>query len=243
MSRMGGLPPTISLDYTVPTLIESLVMDTTDRELPLFPLNIVLFPRMMMPLHVFEDRYKAMVQACLDSDSRFGVVLIKQGQEVGGSATPYRTGTVARISRITPLDDSTMNLMAMGERRFHIREIRQEQPYITALVSLPEEPAGDPPPTAEEIQPIRTDLEEYLRTLLGLRGGWVREVDCPTDPVELSFYMASVLRGDTRERQRILEAPTARERIQLLTPLLRQEHQRVRDQLQKRMTPKGAFLN
>jgi Lon protease-like protein len=218
-------------------------MDTIDRKLPLFPLNVVLFPRMMMPLHIFEDRYKAMIQACLDSDSRFGVVLIKQGQEVGAPAIPYTTGTVAMIRRITPLDDGTLNVMAMGERRFHIREIVWEQPYITALVSLPEEPAGDPPPTAEVIEPLRVDLEEYLRTLLGLRGGWVREVDCPTDPVELSFYMASVLRGDNQERQRILEAPTARERIQLLTPLLRQEHQRIRSQLEKHMTPPGAWLN
>ena len=81
------------------------------------------------------------------------------------------------------------------------------------------------------------------RLMLGLRGGWVSEVDGPTDPVELSFYMASVLRGDNQERQRILEAPTARERIQLLTPLLRQEHQRIRSQLEKRMTPSGAWLN
>ncbi len=218
-------------------------MNTTDRELPLFPLNVVLFPRMMMPLYIFEERYKAMIQACLDSDSRFGVVLIKQGQEVGAPAIPYTTGTVARIRRITPLDDGTLNVMAMGEQRFYIRKIMWEQPYITALVSLPEEPEGDPPPTAEVIEPLRVDLEEYLRTLLGLRGGWVREVDCPTDPVDLSFYVASVLRGDNQERQRILEAPTARERIQLLMPLLRQEHQRIRSQLEKRMTPPGTWLN
>jgi Lon protease-like protein len=218
-------------------------MDTTDRELPLFPLNVVLFPRMIMPLHIFEERYKEMIQACLESDSKFGVVLIKQGQEAGAPAIPYTTGTVARITRTMPLEDGTMNLMAMGERRFHIRNIVREQPFITALVSFPEEPAGDPPPTVEEIQPLRADLEEYLRTLLGLRGGWVREVDCPTDPVELSFHMGSVVRGDNQERQRILEAPTARERIQLLTPLLRQEHQRIRSQLEKRMTPPDAWLN
>ena len=218
-------------------------MNTTDRELPLFPLNVVLFPNMIVPLHIFEERYKEMLQACLDSDSRFGVVLIKQGQEVGGPAIPYATGTVARITRTTPQEDGTINVLAMGERRFHIRHIIREQPYITALVSLPEEPAGDPPPTADEIQPLRSDLEEYLRTLLGLRGGWVREVASPTDPVELSFYIGSVLRGDNQERQRILEAPTARERIRLLTPLLRREHQRIRGQLEERITPKGALLN
>ena len=147
------------------------MVEQTTRELPLFPLNVVLFPQMALPLLIFEERYKAMIQACLDSDSRFGVVLIKQGQEVGAPAIPYTTGTVARIRSITPLDDGTLNVMVMGERRFHIREIMWEQPYITALVNLPEEPAGDPSPTAEVIEPLRVNLEEYLRTLLGLRGG------------------------------------------------------------------------
>ena len=73
---------------------------SADRWLPLFPLNLVLFPNASMPLHVFEDRYKLMMQDCLDGDSRFGVVLIKAGSEVGEPAIPHSVGTVAQIAQV-----------------------------------------------------------------------------------------------------------------------------------------------
>ncbi|MDP6513158.1 MAG: LON peptidase substrate-binding domain-containing protein, partial [SAR202 cluster bacterium] len=72
-------------------------MPSAERILPLFPLNSVLFPGASIPLQIFEDRYKQMLRDCLDADSRFGVVLIKSGREVGGSAEPHATGTVAQI--------------------------------------------------------------------------------------------------------------------------------------------------
>ena len=215
----------------------------TDRELSLFPLNVVLFPQMMLPLHVFEERYKEMVRACLDSDSRFGVVLIKEGQDVGAPAVPHSVGTMARISRVTPLEEGRLNLVVMGERRFQIIEVTQWHPYLKARISFPEEAAGEPRPTPEEIDLFRQVLEKHLRTLLGLGGGWVREVPCPTDPIELSFYTGAVLRGETDERQRILESPTAKERLALLAPFLQREYQRNRTRLEERLSPKGARLN
>lgn len=218
-------------------------MEAPDRQLPLFPLHAVLFPTMVLPIRIFEERYKAMLRACLDSDSRFGVVLIKEGHEVGAPAVPYEVGTIARIRRVTPIDDGQFNLSVMGERRFHILETIQREPYIKATVRFHEEQIGNPSPTPEEIGIFRQILEQYIRTLLGLRGGWVREVSAPTDPVALSFYTAAVLRGDNIERQRILEASTARERLTLLTPLLHREHQRTRAVLEERIIPSGATLN
>ena len=218
-------------------------MEPSEHKLPLFPLNVVLFPTMILPLHIFEERYKEMVRTCLKSDSRFGVVLIKEGEEVGAPATPHNVGTVARITRISPQDDGRMNLLVMGERRFHVMEVTQWQPYMIAQVRFPEEVLGDPPPTAEEVDPVRVALDQYLRTLLGLRGGWVREVPCPTNPVELAFYISAVLRGENEERQRILEAPTAKERLELLLPIIHREHQRNRERLEERVSPKGARLN
>ena len=73
-------------------------MSPQQRSLPLFPLNVVLFPNAVIPLHVFEERYKLMAQRCLDSDSRFGVVLIKSGDEVGGPADPHLTTNAAAAS-------------------------------------------------------------------------------------------------------------------------------------------------
>ena len=171
-------------------------MDQTVRELPLFPLNVVLFPQMMLPLHIFEERYKEMIHVCRGRDSRFGVVLIKEGQEVGEPAVPHDVGTTARIARVAPLEEGQMDLITMGERRFRLEEITQWQPYLKGRVRFfePEE-VGEPPPTAEMIEDLRTTLGRYLRAILGLRGGWVRQVESPMDPVDLSFYIASVLRN------------------------------------------------
>ncbi|MBI4199007.1 MAG: LON peptidase substrate-binding domain-containing protein [Chloroflexi bacterium] len=218
-------------------------MEAAERSLPLFPLNVVLFPSMMLPLHVFEERYKEMVRSCLDADSRFGVVLIKEGQEVGEPALPHTIGTVAHIRRVTPLEEGKMNLVVMGERRLFIDRIVQWSPYVIAQVHLPQEQLGEPAPTPEEVQALRTKLERYLKALLGLQGGWTREVPSPTDPVALGFHIAAVLRGENDERQRVLEAPTARERLTLLAPFLSREHRRVLAELRKRLAIQGARLN
>ena len=106
------------------------------RSLPLFPLNTVLFPDATIPLHVFEERYRLMVQMCLDGDSMFGVVLIKSGSEVGEPAEPHSVGTVARIEDVNRADDGRMLLRVKGVERFAIRRITQQLPYIEADVHM-----------------------------------------------------------------------------------------------------------
>ena len=211
-------------------------MEQATQEIPLFPLNVVLFPRMMLPLHIFEERYKEMINGCLASDSRFGVVLIKEGQEVGETAVPHDVGTVAHITRVTSLDEGRMNLITLGERRFRLEEVTQWQPYLKGHVRFFEpEPVGEPTPTTQSIEALRRMLDAYLKSLLGLRGGWVREVNSPTDPVELSFYIATVLRDENDPLQRILEAPAAVERLELLTPLLSEASKQTRRKLEIRL--------
>ena len=110
--------------------------DATQRELPLFPLNVVLYPGMQLPLRVFEDRYKLMMKKCLEGDKAFGVVLIKSGREVGGSSVPYEVGTVAKILDIVPQGGGRMNLSAIGEDVFRILKIQQVTPYMVADVEV-----------------------------------------------------------------------------------------------------------
>ena len=108
-------------------------------ELPLFPLNLVLFPGMPLPLHIFEERYKKMIGDCLDSRSPFGVVLIREGQEVGGGAIPFRMGTSARILQVERMEDGRMNLITQGERRFQVVEMTQQMPHLVGQVEFIEE--------------------------------------------------------------------------------------------------------
>src|SRR5688500_12618252 len=99
-----------------------MIMSDEQRMLPLFPLGVVLFPGMALPLHVFEERYRLMMGACLEGDQSFGVTLIKEGQEVGDPAIPFDVGTMARIAKLQRLPDGRMNLIAVGVQRFRIIE-------------------------------------------------------------------------------------------------------------------------
>ena len=97
-------------------------MTQTERVLPLFPLEqVVLFPGMSLPLHIFEERYKVMIGACQVTDQLFGVLLIKNGSEVGAPAQPERVGCTARMLRIDRLPDGRMTILTIGEQRFRLQ--------------------------------------------------------------------------------------------------------------------------
>jgi Lon protease-like protein len=103
-------------------------------KLPLFPLNTVLFPGMPISLHIFEERYRLMIGRCIEQNGPFGVVLIREGREVGGEAAPYPVGTTAAIGSNVRLDDGRYYLTATGQRRFRIQYFAQRQPYLLASV-------------------------------------------------------------------------------------------------------------
>jgi hypothetical protein len=117
-------------------------------ELPLFPLNTVLFPGMPIDLHIFEPRYLLMISRCLTAEQPFGVVLIRTGLEANGAlAEPYSIGTTARISTVEHLADGRMNLTALGEERFEILSLDRSGPYLVGQVQAAR-PAANPAGTA-----------------------------------------------------------------------------------------------
>lgn len=214
-------------------------------ELPLFPLNVVLFPGMRMPLHIFEERYKAMIGDCVAREQPFGVVLIREGQEVGDPAEPFRTGTSARITRVVRLEEGKLNIVTHGERRFELVDITQRTPHLVGRVRYLEEAAGDVPP--ELLREVGEGQATLLRHLATLAGGWVANVDVPGDPVQLSFAviasLASTIDLPAQLRQRLLESPTAQERLKLLLPILHRGNQILQQQVDKRNPFQGARLN
>ena len=86
--------------------------------LPLFPLEAVLFPGALMPLHIFEPRYRLLIRRCIERQRPFGIVLIRNGSEVGAGAEPYAVGTEAKIVAESPLPDGRSYIVTRGERRF-----------------------------------------------------------------------------------------------------------------------------
>ena len=121
------------------------------EELPLFPLNTVLFPYASVQLHVFEDRYREMVRTCLEFDRPFGIVLIRAGNEVSKHVDPYMVGTAVRIVQVHTYDDGRMDIQVQGERRFRIRELDESRPYLIGKVEPVIEHAIEESDRAEEL--------------------------------------------------------------------------------------------
>lgn len=193
-------------------------------DLPLFPLQVVLFPNMLLPLHIFEERYKEMLRLCLAGDRTFGVALIKEGREVGGPATPHSIGTVAYVETIEPLPEGRMNLVARGLQRFRLLELVRREPYLMGRVELlVEEPSS---PTPELLAQV---VERYRAYLEGLRGlGYEAPQEVAEEPEPLSFQIAATLLVQVPERQRLLETPGTAERLERELGLLRREIELVR---------------
>ena len=186
------------------------------QKIPLFPLSTVLFPGGTIPLQIFEDRYHSMVQDCLDTDSKFGIVLIKEGQEVGGNAVPHKVGTLARITKIRKLPQNRLYLTAVGETRFNIIELIQDKAYLEGLVEI-----HNPPP-AEDIEEqslkeARTAAFRHLKAIVSMNGGWVKKAQTPlpTDRDQLSFFLAQLIQGSNKVRQTILEEASIKKRIEI----------------------------
>jgi Lon protease-like protein len=222
--------------------------DTPAGELvriPLFPLNVVLFPGMPMPLHIFEERYKAMIGGCLERGEPFGIVLIKEGREVGDPAEPVRIGTTARIVQSETLEEGRLNIMTRGERRFEVVDVFQRVPHVAAEIRYMEEAAGDD--LSSVIAEISPEYAEFLRMLTALSGGWTAQPDVPEEPVELSFSVASALVTSiplpTDIKQQLLESSTAKERLERLVPLIKRGNEALREEVAKRNPFKGPRLN
>ena len=230
--------PTARLCYT-----QRVMTSANDElaELPLFPLNLVLFPGMPLPLHIFEERYKAMIGDCLRNNTPFGVSLIRSGQEVGSPAEPFTTGTTARVLRSELLEQGRMNILTKGERRYEVIEITQEEPHVAALVKLLDEPVG------ENFAGVSAELtEEYTKLIRGLTtlsGGYMSDVTIPEDPVELSYMIAANLDAPTPLRQELLEVPTAADRLNRLIPLLRRRNHALQEEIERRNPFRGPRLN
>ena len=209
-------------------------MTGPQQTIPLFPLNVVLFPGGFLPLHIFEERYKLMIQRCLDDESEFGVVLIKSGLKVGGNAEPHAVGTAARIVNVKKEEDGRMNIMVTGRERFRIDSVVFQQPYMEAVVeSLGDDSTG--PPEAGLVSDVREAVEEQIRLLHGLRGGWVREPKTPEDPEELSWLVCTLVQADNDVKQALLEEPSTGARLRAQLPLLRSNAAVLRERIADRL--------
>jgi Lon protease-like protein len=202
-------------------------MTIFEKEIPLFPLGaVVLFPDMPLNLRIFEERYKQLVSDVLESEPVFGIVLIKEGKEVGQTAEPRSIGTLARIIEATPLENGNFYLSMLGLERFEIIEVVRSVPYLMAKVRILEDSTPDVP--NEIVVAAQNSFSDYVRAVTAAQGGWIREVSQEHDPVKLSYLISTTLRAEPVVKQHLLEVPSVVDRLVMGTSLLQQGETRLK---------------
>lgn len=188
-------------------------------ELPLFPLNTVLFPGMPLALHIFEERYKQMIRVCLAKQIPFGVVLIRDGQEAQGPpAEPYEIGCTAEIAHRQRLPGDRLHILALGKERFRIRATSRERPYLVSTVEpFPLRMDGECDLAAYGRQ-LRGLVERYFALLGEAELAEFDQSQLPDEPAALAYVGAGVLQAPNPQKQALLGCETATE---LLTEVIR----------------------
>ncbi len=163
-------------------------------------MRLDLFPRMRLPLHVFEPRYRVMIRDCIEDERPFGVVLIRSGDEVGGPAEPYGVGTTARIVHHEALDDGRMKIETSGEERFQIDSVEQTEPHLIATVSVRPMSMSDSRKVAALAAEVRNESREVIGLMLELQSAFDANMLLPRDPELFAYFVASALPADAATR-------------------------------------------
>lgn len=185
-------------------------------ELPLFPLNTVLFPGMPLLLHIFEDRYKLMIQTCLEDKRPFGVVLIRKGQEaLGPLAEPFSVGCTARIHRVQKLSRGRMQITTIGEKRFRIHSISHSMPYLVGEVEhfpLPDDHSDRILKAAVHLKP---KIRQYMHLLNQIDDIDIDPYRLPDEPLILAYLGAGLLQMPAVKKQELLDTSSLDELLEV----------------------------
>jgi Lon protease-like protein len=191
--------------------------------IPIFPLGVVLFPHMPLPLHIFEERYRVMMRDCQEQGTGFGVVAIREGVEVGAAASPHPVGTLAQLRKVEPLSDGRYNILVVGASRYRIAGVSNERPYLLADVDYLEDSAGDEARAHDLAAQVSGAFAQYANNLRELADETPAEMELPQDPELLSYLVSATLQVENRHKQRLLEMDSADDRLQGCLDLLRRE--------------------
>ncbi len=184
--------------------------------LPVFPLGVVLFPGAMLPLHIFEPRYRQLLADCLADDRRFGITPMS---EEGQAPPPGAVGCVAHIRATQPMPDGRSNIVVSGEARFVLRAYRDDElPYRVASVEEFDDAETVAPD--ERVEALKQLATRYLEALHLLHDSGPANIEWPDDAHTMSFQAAAAVDADVTVKQHLLELRSTAERIDVLLGLL-----------------------
>ena len=179
---------------------------------------------MPLPLHIFEERYKAMVADCIRDGRPFGVVLIAEGTAEGDTpATPHAIGCTAEIAQVQPLDEGRMLIVTVGRERFRIVRLRHDQPYLIGVVEPAPLQAEDDARLAESAARLEPLVTEYLAKLARLGRVDTSPAGPPDDPEALAYLGAALIQLPPEQKQALLALDRVTELSAVLRRLYRAE--------------------
>jgi len=183
------------------------------RELPLFPLpDVVLFPKEVLPLHIFESRYRIMLQSVLEADSMFGVIKWDSSNK-----SMANVGCCAQVIKHQTAEDGRSTIITLGQQRFQVLEIVRSTPYYSAMVSWINDESTD---NLQSLDSLKDSVTEALSDVINLSSKLNNTKKnlpdkLPNNPMELSFWIGAHLGGPVaEEQQRLLEERNTYKRLQ-----------------------------
>ncbi len=197
-------------------------MSANAIELPLFPLNVVLFPGMIIPLHIFEPRYRQMITDCDQQKSPFGMVLARP-TSIPLQEEPSLVGTMAEIQQLERLEDGRFTLIAFGLQRFRILSQHREKPYLSGWVELYTDRLEASQDLAGYTRQAGNLFRKYLGMLLEMANEKQVLAEIPSEPEELSHFVAQFLDIQDEQKQQLLELTSTQQRLKEEIAVLRRE--------------------
>jgi Lon protease-like protein len=195
--------------------------------LPLFPLGTVLFPGLLLPLHIFEDRYRRLVRDLEEGPEprRFGVIAIRQGRETGvdGIQALYEIGCTATLRQVKALPDGRYDIVTVGAQRFRLAGLDDSRPYLRGQVDMLAEETGEATAVAQAARAVRDSFRAYLSALAERGVTQISAPELPDDPVTLSYLVGASMIIDLSDRQALLAEPDALRRLAAERVLLSRE--------------------
>ncbi len=195
--------------------------------LPLFPLGTVLFPGLLLPLHIFEDRYRKLVRDLLAGPEprRFGVIAIRKGREtgIGGISALHEVGCTATLRHVTERDDGRFDLVTSGTDRFRLAGLDDSKPYLQGVVDFLPDQAGDEMTASNAARAVQAAFRSYLSALTARGATQLAVPELPDDPVLLSYLVAASMIIDLSGKQALLAEPEAASRLAAERTLLSRE--------------------
>lgn len=195
--------------------------------LPLFPLGTVLYPGLVLPLNIFEERYRQLVRDLLDGPQpgQFGVIAIREGRETGtsGVSALYDVGCLATVRDVTELPDGRYELVTVGTERFKLVGLDEPKPYLRGEIERLDEPVGDEAEVNAAVAAVQRGFRGYLDVLARKGPATISIPELPDEPILLSYLVAASVIIDLPERQGLLAQPSALRRLRSERALLAKE--------------------